>query len=335
MNKKVNIYRETNDTIVEKRRGNLRFIKSDYQKPMIERFGERYLQYRREWESSANGEYLPSFPIQLDLEIIDYCNLQCIMCPRSINRGTGTKLKLADFKRIIDEGTRGGLKAILFGSIDEPLLNKDLISMIRYASSKSIIDIRLNSNAKILRRELSFELIKSGLTYISFSIDAASAQTYKKIRGGDLFKIEKNINTFLDILAKSKQSLPQVRVSYVAMPENQEEMEQFIKKWSSKVDFVEIQEYLPLQESQKFTNKYDLSEFSCFQPWQRLTITSRGNYAPCCTFSGLDLIMGNIHKMSIQDCWNSPQMEKLRKQFLDKKPPLTCIKCYASRSRLY
>lgn len=335
MTEKPNTHQSATDRVVEERQGNLRFAKSDYHKPMIERFGERYLQYRREWDKSAKGEYLPPFPIQLDLEIIDYCNLQCIMCPRSINRGSGTKLPLADFKRIIDEGAEKGLKAILFGSIDEPLLNKDLFSMIGYASAKGIMDIRLNSNATLLRRELSQKLATSGLTYISFSIDAASIQTYRKIRGGDLNKIENNINTFLDILDRSRQSLPQVRVSLVAMSENQEEVDQFIRKWSPHVDFVEIQEYLQLQAPKMVNNEYELDEFSCYQPWQRLTITAHGNFAPCCTFNGLKLLMGNIYEKSVVDCWNSKQMDKLREYFLNKTPPQECISCYASRSKLY
>lgn len=323
------------ERLTEKRLGNVRFTKSNYHKPMIERLGDRYIQYRKEWDSSATGKYLPPFPIQLDLEIIDYCNLKCVMCPRSVNRGSKKRFPLEDFKKAIDEGAAKGLKAILFGSIDEPLLNQDLVSMIQYASEKGIIDLRLNSNATLLTRELSQKLITSGLTYISFSIDAASEQTYKKIRGGNLAKVENNINTFLDILAASGQSLPQVRVSFVAMPENREEIEQFIKKWSPRVDYVEIQEYIQLHVPETVSDKRKLDGFSCYQPWQRLTITAHGDFAPCCTFQGLNLLMGNIHEKSIADCWKSEQMNKLREQFLKKKPPEECIICHASRMRLY
>lgn len=326
--------KDVRQSTVERRDFVTRLSRKDYHKPMIEKFGDKYLQYRREWDNSAKGEYLPAFPLQIDFEIIDYCNLKCIMCPRSINRGSGTKLPLADFKRVINEGSEKGLKAISFGGGDEPLLGKELLEMITYASSEGIMDIRLSTNGTLLNPELSAKLVTSGLTYITFSLDASSPETYRKIRGRDLNKVENNIKTFLNILDNSGRTLPVTRVSFVAMPENLGEIDNFVAKWSPLVDFIDIQDYIQLEPPGTVNGDGILEEFSCYQPWQRLAITAQGDIAPCCTFQGRKLLIGNIHEKSVEAAWNSERMAKLREQISTKNPPLECRYCYASTKGL-
>lgn len=281
------------------------------------------------------GELLPPFPIHIDFEIIDACNLKCKMCPRSIKQGSGVKLPLQDFKRAIDEGAKMGLKAIGFGGGDEPLLRKELPDMISYAASKGIMDIRLTTNGTLLNPQLSQRLLRSGLTFFSVSVDATTAKTYRKIRGWDLSKLQNNISTFLNIHAKSGQALPQIRVSFVAMPENIEEIDDFITKWSPFVDFIDLQDYIEMEGPSMVNEQCVLDEFSCYQPWQRIAITAQGDVAPCCTFRGRKLLLGNIHERTLAEIWNSEKMNKLWQQLLTKNPPIECKYCYASTKRLY
>ncbi|MBN1162054.1 MAG: radical SAM protein [Dehalococcoidales bacterium] len=325
--------KDSDRNVVERRDFVTRISCKDYHQPMIEKFGDKYLQYRKEWESSATGDYLPAFPLQIDFEIIDYCNLKCIMCPRSIDRGSGTKLPMADYKAVIDEGATRGLKAISFGYGDEPLLRSEVIEMIEYAGSKGVMDIRLSTNATLLNADLSKKLIKSGLTYITFSIDAVRPETYKKIRGGNLNKVENNIKGFLSILAKSGQVLPVTRTSIVVMPENKAELDGFINRWQPLVDFIDAQDYIKLEKPGADNINQALDGFSCYQPWQRLAITAQGDVTPCCTFQGRELKIGNIKNDTIFECWNSRKMKKLREQLSTRRPPPVCRSCYASTSK--
>ena len=48
--------------------------------------------------------------------------------------------------------------------------------------------ISLHTNALLLTEELSYQLVKSGLTTISFSLDAVREETYNKIRVGSNYK---------------------------------------------------------------------------------------------------------------------------------------------------
>ncbi len=330
---------DTSHSSIARRSTAVRLSVKDYHRPMVEKFGDRYLQYRSEWDRSEKGEYLPDFPIQLDLELADYCNLQCSMCPRSIDRGSNARLSFSDFKRLIDEGAENGLRAIGLSGGGEPLLNKNLLEMISYASSKGIIDIRLITNGTLLTPELSQKLVTSGLTWISISIDAMKPETYKKIRGGDLRKLENSITALLDAREKSKQLLPVVRVSYISMQVNRDETDDFVAKWSPLVDFIDIQDYLDNIGIKTSSIKVDLDDaldkWWCFMPWQRMGITAQGIATPCCTFQGRELPMGDIHQHTITEIWNSELMTKLREQLSIKNPPMTCRYCYASMHKVH
>jgi len=320
----------------EKRDGVTRVARTDYHEAMTDRFGLKYLQYREDWEAASAGQYVPPFPLQIDFEAIDYCNLKCIMCTRSTERGTRTQLALSDFKRVIDEGADHGLSAVEFGARAEPLLHPDLPDMVAYASAKGIMDIRTHTNSTALTGDLASRLIENGLTKISFSLDACYPETYRLIRGADLQKVERNIMAFLDILRAGGHSLPVTSVSLVEMPQNAPEVQDFIAKWEGLVDFVDIQgciDQADLSKEAVITNA-DVEGFRCYQPWPRLTVAANGDINPCCSFRGRQIVLGNIREQSIADVWSSPTMATLRQSLVEKHPPQVCLTCFAYRAKV-
>ena len=46
--------------------------------------GENYSNYRREWaRRSQQNQSVPQAPVHLDIEMQDFCNQSCVMCPRN------------------------------------------------------------------------------------------------------------------------------------------------------------------------------------------------------------------------------------------------------------
>src|SRR3989338_4629166 len=100
-------------------------------------FGERYVEYRKLW-NDAGKDFIPDFPIHLDFELADMCNLNCLHCFRNkeiadkmnLTINTGKQFSFEVFKKIMAEGAKNALKAINLGFSGECLLNPDLIDMI-------------------------------------------------------------------------------------------------------------------------------------------------------------------------------------------------------------
>ena len=88
--------------------------------------------------------------------------------------------------------------------------------------------------------------MESGLTRLRFSLDAATKETFEKIRiGADYESVMKNIERCVELRNQEGYNLPVIGVNFVKMKVNEHETEEFIEKWKDKVDFVVIQEFVP------------------------------------------------------------------------------------------
>ena len=291
---------------------------------MTRHFGPRFLNYRKEWERSSNFEYLPEFPLSLDLEVNASCNMQCIMC---VMAGKNRRYSLPQspfmgmnlYKRLMDEAAEHGLPAMTFGFLSEPLIRKNIAEMVSLARKADIMDIRLGTNGSALTARKSKSLIESGLTRLEVSLDAVNPITYSRIRrDGRLDLIEKNIMDFLEERQKAGSDFPVLRLSFLKLPFNKHELVAFKRKWSGLVDMFSIQEPIyfddaPILQMLELTRNPVPEPFRCAQPWQRLIVRADGGTFPCCSIYGLDLPIGSAKDMDVATQWRLPTFDSLRK----------------------
>ena len=94
---------------------------------------EEYWEYRRKWSEIPKNMEVTKFPIHLDIETTSYCNLLCVMCPRTImvKEKTGyledVELPMELYKRIIDEGAQNGLCSVKLQYLGEPLADSKIV----------------------------------------------------------------------------------------------------------------------------------------------------------------------------------------------------------------
>jgi len=294
---------------------------------------ERFWKYRREWDQAESCDVNYPFPINLDFELVDACNLACHHCIRRSTdyrvSGKGSKrLGLQVYKRLIDEGAEYGLPAISLGNSGEGFLENDIFEMIDYARQKKVLDIWLSTNGLLLDKEKIKELIRLKLTRISISIDATTEETYKKVRGGDFGKLMSNLHYLIEERDRQKSLLPIIRVTSIKLEHNKDELDEFVSYWSSKVETVGLQEYLELRQKRNLTAD-QVKPFQCSSPWKKLMIWANGDVCPCCTFAGKDLYVGNIHESSLKQIWDSEHMREIRRALVSHDYPDACLNCYA------
>ena len=231
------------------------------------------------------------------------------------------------YQKIILEGDKYGCPSLEPQGTNEPFLDNNLENYIKFASEHGFIDIMLNTNGTLLSEERSKKFLKSGITRIRFSLDAATKETYEKVRAGGKFDVTmKNIERFLEIKKQGNYELPVVGVNFCKTSYNEHEEEAFIEQWMDKVDFVVIQEFQPPDTDHDYghflstTSEYRdnvMKEFKCQQPWQRVQVRSNGEICPCCAFFSTELSLGNIKEKSIYEVWNGEKMNDLRELHKD------------------
>ena len=275
-----------------------------------------YLIFRYKFLTYPKDKIVSDFPIYVLIEPISVCNLRCVMCFQiddsfTSNKDLMGKMELSLFKKIIDELSLKGTKAITLASRGEPTLHPQLKEMLEYCSGK-FFEIKINTNATRLTEELIHVILKSGVTDIVFSIDSYEKEDYEKIRVRGVFEtVEKNVKLFQKIKKENyPESFCATRVSGVKV--NKElDVKEFKKFWEKYVDHVSMQE-LDIRWDTYHNPLEIAAESPCINLWERMYIWFDGICNPCDMDYKSELSVGNLKDSSIQEIWNSKKYTNLR-----------------------
>jgi radical SAM protein with 4Fe4S-binding SPASM domain len=317
---------------------------------LSERFGkERVEKYRQDYFRTLNNDnkfFVPDFPITLTMELVNRCNLTCVMCYTDNHKGTKFTLDKAQITKLFDEAKEHNLPALLLGSGSEGMLYKDIKEVVSLAHESGVIDLFLITNGTLLTEEMSEFIIDSGVSRLLISLDATTNETFTKVRGKPLLhQIEDNIHKFLEIREKKKALLPMLRISFCVQELNTHEQESFKEKWRDKADYIDFQvisdfgyvgELIENNDPGQTLKPNEFGEEKpfCHYPFQYLNVWSNGDITPCCVFYGKNLVMGNVDTDTLSEVWKGSKMKALREEFISGEINVTCSTCLSQRENV-
>jgi radical SAM protein with 4Fe4S-binding SPASM domain len=168
-------------------------------------------------------------PEYIQIESSTKCNLRCRTCIRSEKENCD--IDLVFFRSIINQLRRsrfGTLQVDLTG-VGEPLLNPNLISMIKYAK-RGGFKVGFTSNLTILNESMAEELVNTNLDYLYVSFDGATKETFEKLRVGANFeKVISNIEFLLKKRTERKKSELLVKLTATVSYGNSKEILDLVK----------------------------------------------------------------------------------------------------------
>lgn len=298
---------------------------------MSEMKGNQYLEYRKLWNNAEKGGEVPSAPMHLDIGLTSWCNLRCKMCFRNADSPNIEKqyMSLEMARKIATECRELGVYAIALGEGSEGLLHPQIEEIIDIFSEAGMLELFVMTNGILLNDNLIKKIISSKVDRVNISIDAATKETYKKIRGANLDILEKNIERFLEL--RGNRKTPLLRVSFVKQEENISEIELFLEKWKEKADVVDFQDVVNYENVDKLIQIDRQIDYICPPPFTRLCIKWNGDIYPCSNPYSKYFKIGNINDITIKMAWESEVITKLRKDMLEKNMPLACKNCRGTR----
>jgi radical SAM superfamily enzyme YgiQ (UPF0313 family)/MoaA/NifB/PqqE/SkfB family radical SAM enzyme len=298
---------------------------------------------RIEKEKNRREEYVYSYPYWLTVDPANFCTLKCPFCPTGQGRGSREKKMLApgDFRKIMDKIGQY-LIHIDFCNWGEPLLNKDIYGMIKYAKKHSI-DTTVSSNFNNFDEISAEAIILSGLDKLIVSIDGASRETYSKYRsGGDFDKVMNNLKLLLRKKRELKAANPYIIWQFLVFRHNEHEIED-AKRMAGDLGvdsvgitkaFIGNREWIPLNEEYshyskkeeikgEFTSQYfkPLQNNMCNWPWEAIVINSNGSVSPCCSVEDEIDDFGDIFKSPFLEIWNGDKYRQARRSIKNKNRP--------------
>jgi radical SAM protein with 4Fe4S-binding SPASM domain len=280
-------------------------------------------------DSFVNGKTVLGYPPrEVFIEPTNHCNLSCVMCPQS--RGLKRKKGYMDmelYKKVIAEIKDFNLRRLNLFMSGESVLHPRLVEMIKIAKETDIY-VRLHTNATLLSRRLTEEILSSGLDMLSFSFDGETKQRYESIRiNANYEDVLGKIRYFLSEKKKLGARLPYVQIEVIKdynprikQPYVEEKFKAFFKGLAvnkfKAIWFLSFGDYLI---NSKY--KYPKGRFyePCRQLWSRLAIGWDGRVFACCIDFDGENIIGDVEKDTVLTIWNGEKMSHLRQLMLDKK----------------
>jgi MoaA/NifB/PqqE/SkfB family radical SAM enzyme len=280
---------------------------------------EQFVAYRRQWRENPETGTVAPFPLHLDIETTNACNLNCRHCAASVDNWGNSKrgfITLELFQRILQEAAAGGVFCIKFSMRGEPLLHPGLIQMLEMTGRAGILDFYFNTNAMLLDETMARELVKTGVPRISISIDGWDAESFEAVRSGAKYQtVCSNTKQLQAIRDQMKVSNPRIRVQAVLTEEFKLHWSEYQNTWEKVADEVG---YLDRRSEGIDTDHRGRKSgaFICPFLWQRMSILWDGTVLPCLAHGVRDfssLCLGNAASDSIKALWKSDVLEEMRR----------------------
>ena len=190
----------------------------------------------------AGAVKMPQLPQRYLLCFDRSCNLSCPSCrTHKIVHGQGKEFDKSMYlsEKLIEDlfakPHNNPINLMITGSGD-PFASKVYRRLIESIDGKDFPNLRLDlfTNGVLLTPEQwqKLERVHNNIGMISISIDAASAETYKKVRGGDWQQLMDNMSFIGDLLKTGK--IRNFETNFVVQKSNFHEMSAFVRLCASK-----------------------------------------------------------------------------------------------------
>lgn len=294
------------------------------------------MSYKSDVKKADRIQEAVDFPKVVLIDNCSACNLMCSMCDHK-NVRNYRKIEIMPWKlyrKIIDEiaieNPSARVWEIFFG---EPCLCRDMPKRIAYAKEKGINDVVLNSNGVLLNKDIAKAYIQAGLKSIYVGIDAASKDTYEKIRiGGDFERAKNNVLNYRALLDEYGSDDQDVFVQFVVSDINESEIEDFKKFWTTNGVNVKIRpkvSWAGLVDADNLISNSEVKRKPCYWLMQTINICTNGETALCSADPHCQVKCGNVNKKSIKEIWSDMLKEYRtmhRQRRFDELPDL-CKNC--------
>ncbi len=299
---------------------------------------------------------------QINIPVTDRCNLSCPNCPRSHSKDL-IAADIADevLKPLLD--SVGDIHCVLLQGLGEPLLYPGMIDLIREV--KRLLpkygEAGLTTNATLLDEQYVARLLDTGIDFIYFSVDAATDETYRKVRrGGNFRTVMENIAAVTRYREVAGLKKTKCMLNFVMMPENIDEIPAFAQMCATlgvenltysycliagtgkmitfdsellRTRFEEAKKiggahgiqifFPPLQESRKPRCLF----MECAIPCHTGDVYPCHAMAPGYGIEGQVKIFGNVKDMPLRRIWEKPEYREFRRRVVSGDFPSECSQC--------
>lgn len=276
-------------------------------------------------------------PFTLFLSVSTACNFTCKYCVHSLPKATLTKKNFIPQNMSWDTFLKAAhqtkdfperLKALFLYGVGEPLCNKLLPDMIRYAKKIEAADqVAFITNGALLNKDISNKIIDSGIDTIRISLQGLSSEKYRDVCGTDV-DVDHLIENIEYLYSIKNECEIYVKIADIALDHGDEE--KFYGLFKNISDRMYVEKIVPVFheidydkmlhgpiDTDLWGNTHD-SRIVCPICFYTLNVLPNGVVYPCCMEED-PAGLGDIHHETLAEIWNGKAHRKFLTMQLEKK----------------
>ena len=254
-------------------------------------------------------------PPTCEIDLSNKCTLNCEFCLyASFRKEEGDNLPYNIYVSLLQGLLDQGVKSITFTGGGESLCHPNAVDMIRFAK-KSGFDLGLITNGVLLDKLPDSVLLD--FKFIRISLDAATSETYKKVKGANSFtRVIQNLSYLCGVKKTSGAVLPTIGISYVVCDHNNYEIQQAkTLAHSLGVDYIQFKPAwvngklyeldIERGENTYITNRYEAKDtLPCSVAGLIGIVSANGKMYFCCQHRGNKYYeLGDLRKDTFATIW--------------------------------
>ncbi|MHB0961367.1 MAG: radical SAM/SPASM domain-containing protein [Pirellulaceae bacterium] len=276
-------------------------------------------------------------PFMLFIDPSSACNFRCRFCPcGGGNRDQWapdkkpTILSYELFRSIVDDACTfpAQIKTLRLYKEGEPLLNKRLPDMIRYARQSNVAKcIDFTSNGSLLTPDLNLALIDAGVDRINLSVESLTEEGYRTFSGVKI-DLRKFLATLRHLYRNKQQCHLFLKIHASGLEGRSEE--DFYAMFGDLCDEIAVEHTTPVwpgfdlghvqKEFQQGIYGNPIRDIAvCPYIFYSLCVNSDGTVSACLMDWNHQLIVGDAKTSSVVDIWNNRTMHAMRVTNLEGK----------------
>ena len=295
--------------------------------------------------------YDDSFPISIELQLIDACNLNCQWCIEKKSRKNVFRLKYSLLLELVEELVNSNVGITIEGG-GEPTIYEKFEQFVLHVHTRKLALGLITNGVKMFSTSLVDKF-----KWIRISLDSSNPEEFKACKGKDCFsQVLKNIenmclhkgDTLIGVsyvlckmnhgnILKLLEKLEKIGVDYVYFRPVETHDELLMSKEKT-VEFNErLNRFLSssnlsciLLNSRNNTKK-DNKALPCVAHSLTCIIRANGDVMLCEKREHDPICLGNISRSSFFDIWNSPKRIEVTKRLLNPEQQAGCEICRITR----
>ena len=290
-------------------------------------------------------------PLFVSVEPAAVCQLKCPECPVgrrdngvSTSRNTDKLLSLDLFRKVLGE-VKEYAHTMQFYFQGEPLLNKDLATMIAEAHEAGLYTI-VSTNAQAMTEEMAEALVQAGLSRIIVSMDGLTQATYGAYRiGGNIEKAK----AALQYVRRAKEQYggkTVIELQCLRLKTNEREWKELKRQYKAlgadclSLKTAQLYDYEnghDLMPSDARYSRYEQGSDGlfhrkkrargCLRVWSGVVVTTTGEVLPCCYDKSHAYSYGNIQDAPIAELFKNEKAMAFRRAAMSEQPKI-CQECW-------